>query len=317
MLVRCRPLGDKLAEVLLAFSIDLVAIVCGYSVCPVATPDAQPSLAFVVELSGVASCGGLACSTDNKIWASFGDKAHVYDASSGKHLCEADPKIPRAMHSAGVACDGDGNAYIALRDPMSPSSCSGVLAVYSRDGGVRMMSVPPVCRGVSRVPLNIAVDRQRSLLYNTDTDLSASVQALKLDGSHVRHFGGVDAEHGSLAVNSAGDVAVVDNMKGNERILVFSNEGKLLRKFGGQFHGIRGVAVDRADQWIVCDSGNSRVQIFSSDGVLVTSIGGRLTGARGPARLDNPNQVCVDYDGRLWVECSPFAGCVMFYVFVF
>lgn len=87
-------------------------------------------------------------------------------------------------------------------------------------------------------------------------------------------------------------------------IQVFDFNGKLLRKFGGLESGsglFNGIAVDGADNWLVCDSNNHRVQAFAADGSFITWFGSH--GVR-PGQFVLPTCVFVDQEGRVFVGDS-------------
>jgi len=101
----------------------------------------------------------------------------------------------------------------------------------------------------------------------------------------------------AVAVNSKGEIVVVD--RGNNRVQIYSKDGKILRKFGsagkgkGQFSDPYGLDLDGNDNIYVADFSNNRVQIFSPTGIHMNTIGD------GPARQDDgqflrPIEVCVN-----------------------
>lgn len=73
-----------------------------------------------------------------------------------------------------------------------------------------------------------------------------------------------------ICCNSCNETIVSDSM--NDRIQVFSQEGKLVRGFGSigqgknQFNGPRGICVDFWDNIFVSDRGNNRISIFDRVG---------------------------------------------------
>lgn len=96
-------------------------------------------------------------------------------------------------------------------------------------------------------------------------------------------------------------------------VQVFDCNGRFLRKFGtpAQFFGPRGIAVDSASNWIVCDADGHSVQFFAPDGSFVTSFGGH---GSGPGRFGKPSAVCVDRTGRVLV-CDEARGEVQVFGF--
>jgi DNA-binding beta-propeller fold protein YncE len=79
----------------------------------------------------------------------------------------------------------------------------------------------------------------------------------------------------------------------NDRIQVFSPEGKWLRQWGGhgyelgEFLKPRALAIDEEDRLFVADSCNHRIQVFDTQGKLLN-----CWGTRGAA----PGQMCYPYD---------------------
>lgn len=91
----------------------------------------------------------------------------------------------------------------------------------------------------------------------------------------------------SVAVNGIGEIIVVDN--GNERVQVFSSQGKYLRTIGlGVLAGPWGVAVDRNRKIAVSD--RSGILIFGPDGKLLERFKGDRLWDVGPLTIgDNGN----------------------------
>ncbi len=87
----------------------------------------------------------------------------------------------------------------------------------------------------------------------------------------------------------------------NDRIQVFSPEGRWLRQWGGhgyepgEFLRPRALAIDDQDRLYVADSCNHRIQVFDTEGKLV-----KLWGKRGPA----PGQMSYPYDLALGPDHS-------------
>jgi DNA-binding beta-propeller fold protein YncE len=90
----------------------------------------------------------------------------------------------------------------------------------------------------------------------------------------------------------------------NDRIQVFSPEGKWLRQWGGhgyepgQFLRPRALAIDEAERLYVADSCNHRIQVFDTQGKLL-----RLWGQRGtaPGEMSYPYDLAIGPDHCLYV----------------
>ena len=98
---------------------------------------------------------------------------------------------------------------------------------------------------------------------------------------------------GKTSLTGQDEVFVTD--LNNDRIQVFSRDGKMLRKWGktgnknGQFHYPSGIALSSrvaAVEVYVCDTGNHRIQVFTSDGQFLRKF---LDGV-----LDEPTQIAVN-----------------------
>lgn len=90
----------------------------------------------------------------------------------------------------------------------------------------------------------------------------------------------------------------------NDRVQVFSPEGKWLRQWGGhgdepgQFLKPRAMAIDEDDRIYVADSCNHRVQVFDTAGKLLD-----IWGAQGAGRgeMSYPYDIALGPDGSLYV----------------
>ncbi len=90
----------------------------------------------------------------------------------------------------------------------------------------------------------------------------------------------------------------------NDRIQVFSPEGKWLREWGGhgyepgEFLRPRALAIDENDQLYVADSCNHRIQVFDTQGKLL-----RMWGSRGaePGQMSYPFDLAIGPDHCLYV----------------
>jgi DNA-binding beta-propeller fold protein YncE len=90
----------------------------------------------------------------------------------------------------------------------------------------------------------------------------------------------------------------------NDRIQVFSPEGKWLRQWGGhgyepgEFMKPRAIAIDGRDRLFVADSCNHRIQVFDTHGKLLHSWGSR---GDGPGELSYPYDLAIGPDQCLYV----------------
>jgi DNA-binding beta-propeller fold protein YncE len=90
----------------------------------------------------------------------------------------------------------------------------------------------------------------------------------------------------------------------NDRIQVFSPEGRWLRQWGGhgyepgEFLRPRALAIDENDRLYVADSCNHRIQVFDTKGTLLN-----MWGTRGsePGQMSYPYDLALGADGCLYV----------------
>jgi DNA-binding beta-propeller fold protein YncE len=106
-----------------------------------------------------------------------------------------------------------------------------------------------------------------------------------------------------VVIDRAGNFYVAEYGE-NDRIQVFSPEGKWLREWGGhgyepgQFLRPRALAIDEQDRIYVADSCSHRIQVFDTSGKLL-----RLWGKRGtaPGEMSYPYDISLGPDGNLYV----------------
>jgi DNA-binding beta-propeller fold protein YncE len=106
-----------------------------------------------------------------------------------------------------------------------------------------------------------------------------------------------------VVIDQAGNLYVSEYGE-NDRVQVFSPEGKWLRQWGG--HGLlpgefmkpRALAIDENDRIYVADSCNHRIQVFDTHGKLLN-----VWGTRGsePGQLSYPYDLAIGPDRSLYV----------------
>ena len=105
-----------------------------------------------------------------------------------------------------------------------------------------------------------------------------------------------------VAVNANDEIAVTDQF--NNRVQIFSSEGKFLRSFGkkggnaGEMNSPRGITFHNNGNIFVADCYNHRIQIFSGEGEFVGSFGGE---GNLESQLKNPSGLSVDSEGNIIV----------------
>ena len=240
---------------------------------------------------------------------------------------------------AGVASDGKGNIYVALRaahqvvriDPngilwlVAGTGASGNQG-SSGDGG------PAVSAPLS-IPLGLAFDSSGNL-YIADAgsnrirmvDLSGVIHAFAGNGNNANSGDGGPAVNASLKTPSAivfdanGNLLIADT--GNNEIRMVSPAGVITRVAGNGnasydgdngtaltagFSGPTGVAVDKSGNILVADTGNQRIRMIAPDGTTSVIAGTGTKGSFGDGRLatiaslSNPGSLAIDSAGNLYI----------------
>jgi DNA-binding beta-propeller fold protein YncE len=117
-------------------------------------------------------------------------------------------------------------------------------------------------------------------------------------GDDDRHFNGPSA----VAVADNGDIWIADGHRGgNNRILKFAANGKLLLQIGGgiaslsrevaRFNDPHDLKIDSQGRLFVADRGNNRIQIFSQEGELLEIW----------TQFGRPSGIWLDKDDRIYV----------------
>jgi DNA-binding beta-propeller fold protein YncE len=170
------------------------------------------------------------------------------------------------------------------------------IQVFDRDGGfLKTWSTPDF--NVDG-PSGLTVDRYGRLLV-ADTHFYR-VLVYDRDGKILLQIG--DGVQGTtpgrfgyptdVVIDKAGNFYVSEYGE-NDRIQVFSPEGKWLRQWGGhgyelgEFLRPRALAIDDEDHIYVADSTNNRIQVFDTEGKLL-----RVWGEKG----DGPGQMYYPFD---------------------
>jgi DNA-binding beta-propeller fold protein YncE len=106
-----------------------------------------------------------------------------------------------------------------------------------------------------------------------------------------------------VVIDKAGNFYVAEYGE-NDRIQVFSPQGKWLRQWGGhgyepgEFLRPRAMAIDEDDRLYIADSCNHRIQVFDTRGKLLGRWGSR--GSK-PGQMAFPYDIALGPDGNLYV----------------
>ena len=90
----------------------------------------------------------------------------------------------------------------------------------------------------------------------------------------------------------------------NNRVQVFTPEGKFLRKWGGlglwggRFRVTSDIVIDPTGHILVADFYNNRVQIFEADGTYLDQFGEQ---GSEPGQFDGPTALASSFSGDLYV----------------
>jgi len=154
-----------------------------------------------------------------------------------------------------------------------------------------------------------AAANARGEIYVCEYGDSERVQKFTADGSKCLgawgRLGDAPGEFNraeSLAVDAQDRIYVADSC--NQRIQIFSPEGKFLRAYGragsgpGEFSYPYDIQVDAAGRQYVCEFGNQRIQIFDTNHQTVEILGG--PGA-APGQFSEPWGMALDSKGNLYV----------------
>lgn len=238
-------------------------------------------LMAALSLAALPACGGPGGAAPERVWGIHGTK-------------------PGWIHKPRVAAfDDQDHLYIA--------DLTDRIQVFDRDGRfLRSWRTPDF--NVDG-PSGLTIDRKGRLLV-ADTHFYR-VLVYSREGALLFQIG--DGVQGAtpgrfgyptdVLTDRAGNFYVAEYGE-NDRIQVFSPEGKWLRQWGGhgyepgQFLRPRALAMDDHDRLFVADSCNHRIQVFDTQGKLLD-----LWGSRGaePGQMSYPYDLSIGPDGYLYV----------------
>ncbi len=183
-----------------------------------------------------------------------------------------------------------------------PMGCTRVATLRAP---VLIFGRPGEHEGEFHMPRGIGFSPDGRLLYLLDR--SHRVQVFTRGGNYVRGWitpPGVNGNPRGLDVDRAGNVYVADTH--NSQVLVYSPDGRLLRKWGrmgkdpGQFINVTDLALDSKGCLWTCEYGSyhDRLQKFTTGGRFLLAVG---TCGDRPGQFSRPQGVAVDRNDQLFV----------------
>jgi sugar lactone lactonase YvrE len=240
---------------------------------------------------------------------------------------------------AGVASDGKGNVYVALRGAhqVVRIDSSGILYLVAGTGALGTQGPGgdggPATSATLSLPLALAFDTSGNL-YIADAganrirmvDTSGVIHTFAGNGHNVNSGDGGPAINASLNTPSAiafdlnGNLLIADT--GNNEIRMVSPQGIITKVAGtgnaaydgdngtaatAAFSGPTGVAVDHLGNIYISDTGNQRVRMLSTAGITSVIAGNGTKGSFGDGRqantseVSNPGGLLFDTAGNLYI----------------
>jgi DNA-binding beta-propeller fold protein YncE len=236
---------------------------------------------LIVAIALAGGCDGDRASVPEKVWGIHGTK-------------------PGWLHKPRVAAfDAGDELYVA--------DLTDRIQVFDRDGGyLRGWRTPdfnvdgPSGLTVDRLGRLLVADTHfyRVLVYSRQGELLFQIGD-GVQGTTPGRFGYPT----DVVIDRAGRFYVSEYGE-NDRIQVFSPEGKWLSQWGGhgrepgEFLRPRALAMDNEERIYVADSCNHRIQVFDTRGKLL-----KLWGERGdePGRMAYPYDLAIGPDRSLYV----------------
>ncbi len=225
----------------------------------------------------------------------------IFDTLNNSQFTIQGFKSEKFSSPIDVATDKKGNIYVT-------DSINRAVYIFNKRG-IALRKIGSKS-GLQR-PTGIAVDKERDILYVSDT-LSSEIKRFSLKEKKILpSLGSKGSGRGELnrptfiTLDKEGRLYVCDSM--NFRIKVFGKDGKFSRAFGslgntiGNFSSPRGIAVDRDGNIYVTDTLFNAVQIFDPQGNLLLVFGSE---GKGPGEFYGPEDIAISDDGKVYVTDS-------------
>ena len=200
----------------------------------------------------------------------------------------------------GRQCYNEGDHVTVEITDEQGSDCATELQIIDNKDGLYKISYSPRNEGRCEVTIKVNgehVHTSQFIVLLKPFQLKP-VSAFGFEGSSVGKF----SYPWGVAVNANDEIAVTDQF--NNRVQIFSSEGKFLRSFGkkgdnaGELNSPRGITFHNNGNIFVADCYNDRIQIFSGEGEFVGSFGGE---GNLESQLKNPSGLSVDSEGNIIV----------------
>ena len=219
----------------------------------------------------------------------------------------ARPGLGDPRHPARAGCTSRGWRRSTPDDHLYIADLTDRIQVFDRDGKyLRGWRTPdfnvdgPSGLTVDRYGRLLVADTHfyRVLVYSPEGELLFQIGD-GVQGTTPGRFGYPT----DVVIDRAGNFYVAEYGE-NDRIQVFSPEGKWLRQWGGhgyepgEFLKPRALAIDDQDRLYVADSCNHRIQVFDTQGKLLSLWGSRGT---APGQMSYPYDLAIGPDRMLYV----------------
>ena len=288
-------------------------------------PPSEPRIKFIKNyysgknLTGGSLASDLVLGTSNPfvlkkpqgVHSATGDKFYVTDTAMGdviifdvgnKDVTSLKKLKVRSLYKPiDVVTDTTGRIFVS-------DSQSDMVIVLDAEGKLLGKLEP---KEPFKQPTGLALDDKFKKLYVVDTH-SHHVQVFDLETlEYLQTIGRRGRDDGDFnfpsyaAVNSKGDLYVVDTMNG--RVQSFDKDGRFNLSFGefgdipGMFARPKGIAIDSEDHVYVVDSAFNNVQIFNDEGQILMDFS-QYGDTRGDLIL--PSGISIDSDDFIYVADS-------------
>ena len=271
----------------------------------------------IKTITGVKEPWGIAINQNGEIIVAE-DSNHcvsIYSPKGKKLLCfdSQDSEYGKIDGPRGVAVDDDGNILVVERGRNSIHlfSSQGKFLKVCGDG------IDTIGQSIElKWPKGIGIHPVSKKIYVAD-DRNHVIKIIDPDSLRLeKSIGGKGSGDGQLknpwdvAFDSDGNVYVAD--KSNNRIQVFTADGKYLQKFGkkgsrsGELDQPSSICIDCDNIVYVTEYVNHRVSVFSHDGNFLTSFGSRGSDLK---QFERPRGITVDKSGIVYV-CDSDNDCI-------